>query len=255
MTLRQKILNGEIVTGMWSQSGNPVIAEIMADYGHDFIAADMEHGDMNEEAFAHFARAVRGRCAPFARVRENDTIAIRRLLDCGASGIIVPLVNNAEDAKNAVSAAKYPPVGVRGFAFVRANNWGKDFDEYAGTANDNIAIIVMIETKEAVENIDLILSVDGVDGVLVGPYDMSGSYGVAGQTNHPLVEKAKERVLDSCKKYNKAAGQHIVTMTNTNVKEAIEQGYTFLALGMDTVFAADGARKAKDIAANKYRIY
>lgn len=247
LSIREKILNCEKVVGTWLQSGNPVIAEIMADYGYDFIAADMEHTDINEEGFTHFTRAVGGKCEPFARVRENDTIAIRRLLDCGATGIIVPLVNNSSDAKKAVSAAKYPPIGVRGFAFIRANNWGLNFDEYAKKANDDVTVIVMIETKEAVENIEEILSVDGVDGVLIGPYDMSGSYGVPGQTNHQFVIDAKEKVLKSCKNHNKAAGQHIVLPTKENVTEAVAQGFTFLVVGMDTVFVAQGAKLAMEI--------
>lgn len=248
MTIREKLKNGIPVIGSWLQTGNTVAAEIMAEAGFDFIAADMEHTDSNEKEFADFARAISGNAIPMARVRENDTIAIRRLLDCGAGGIIVPLVNNADEAKKAVMAAKYPPIGIRGFAFVRANAWGENFDEYAKKANDEITVIVMIESKEAIDNIDEILSVEGVDGVLIGPYDLSGSYGVTGQTNHPLVIKGKETVLKACLKHKKAAGQHIVLPTCENVAEAVKQGYTFLALGMDTVFIADGAKHALSMA-------
>lgn len=240
MTIREKLQKGMPVIGTWLQSGSPVIAEIMANYGMDFIAMDMEHTDINEEIFTHCARAIQGQTVPFARVRENDTIAIRRLLDCGAEGIIVPLIETAEQAKAAVASAKYPPQGVRGFAFVRANQWGKDFDRYAASANEKISVIVMIESKLAVENIEEILNVDGVDGIFIGPYDLSGSYGVPGQTSHPLVIEGMNKVLAACKKYHKAAGQHIVLPTEENVKKALQDGYTFLALGMDTVFAAQG---------------
>lgn len=105
----------------------------------------------------------------------------------------------------------------------------------------------MIETKEAADNIDQILSVEGIKGVFIGPYDMSGSYGVAGQTNHQLISEAKEKVLNACKLHKKIAGQHIVISTKENVSDAIEQGYTFIALGMDTVFVSQGAKKALEM--------
>ena len=100
----------------------------------------------------------------------------------------------------------------------------------------------MVESKEAVEHIDEILSVKGVDGVFIGPYDLSGSYGIIGQTSHPSIVKAKEKVVSACKKHGKTAGQHIVLPTKENIKEAIEMGYSFMALGMDTVFISNSAR-------------
>ena len=179
---------------------------------------------------------------PYARVAENSVMAIRKALDCGALGIIVPLVNNAQDAKKAVSAAKYPPEGIRGFAFCQANGWGDQFDQYVALANDEVRLLVMVESKEAVEHIDEILSVKGVDGVFIGPYDLSGSYGIIGQTSHPSIVQAKEKVVSACKKHGKTAGQHIVLPTKENIKEAIEMGYSFMALGMDTVFISNSAR-------------
>ncbi len=250
MTVRERIKKGFPVTGSWIQTGNTVAAEILAGQGFDFMVVDMEHTDSGEKEFCDIARAVSAasaRCEPMARLRENDTLAIRRVLDCGAKGVIIPLVNDAEGAKKAVAAAKYPPEGVRGFAFVRANGWGRDFDAYASGANEEITVIVMIESKEAVENIDEILEVDGVDGILIGPYDLSGSYGVVGQTEHPLVKAAKSRVLAACLKHRKAAGQHIVLPTEQTLAEALRSGYTFLALGMDTVFLADGAKRVVNV--------
>lgn len=247
MNIREKIKNKELVVGTWIQTGSPVAAEIMAECGFDFIAADMEHTDISNECFYHIARSLGGKTAPLARVKSNNTISIRQVLDGGASGVIVPLINNAKEAEMAVAAAKYPPVGVRGFAYVRANSWGMEFDEYAKTANDEIAVIAMIETMQAVENINEILSVDGIDAVFIGPYDLSGSYGVAGQTCHRLVTDGMNRVLEACKTKGIAAGQHIVLPTQQNISAAIEQGYTFLALGMDTVFITSGAKSCISI--------
>lgn len=246
--IKQKIQNSEPAIGSWCQIGHPANAEILAEAGFGWIAADCEHGEVDESDIANFCRSVK-RCGsvPLVRVRENSLMSIRRALDLGADGIIVPLVNNADDAKSAVDAARYPPAGRRGFAFHNANNWGVLFDEYVEVANNEVIVIAMVESKEAVENIDAILSVDGIDGVFIGPYDMSGSFGIPGETSNEIVKEACHKVARACTDHNKAAGQHIVLPTKENVKMAIKDGFTFLALGMDTVFLSDGAMKAMEM--------
>ena len=220
-------------------------AEILARAGYDWVAVDCEHSSIGIENFAEVARGIHGRgAATLARVRENDMLAIRQVLDMGAEGVIIPMVNSAEDARKAVLAAKYPPVGVRGFGYCRANNWGVDFASYAQNANEDICVVVMIESKEAVEHIDEILAVEGVDGVFIGPYDMSGSYGCVGKTSDPVIVEACAKVLEACKRCGKAAGQHIVLPDDKNVAKALADGFTFIALGTDIVFLADGARDA-----------
>lgn len=245
------IKTGKLTIGSWIQTGNPVVAEVMASLNYDWIAVDCEHTDISVSKFTTIARAMYGRKAlPFVRVRENDILAIRQALDMGAQGIIVPMVNNADQATKAVQAAKYPPEGIRGFCFSRMNDWGENFDKYAKYANDSIPLIVMIESKEAVENIDEILSVPGVDGVFIGPYDMSGSYGCVGQTDHKLIIDAKNKVLDSCAKNKKTAGIHIVLPLEKDIKKAIKQGFTFIALGVDVVYLRESAKKALEVAMN-----
>jgi 2-keto-3-deoxy-L-rhamnonate aldolase RhmA len=243
--LRQALLQQRLTIGTWIQIGHPAVAEILADAGFDWIAADMEHTDIDNAGFANLARAMHGRgMAPLARVRENDTLAIRQVLDLGAQGVIVPLVHTAEDAERAVAAAKYPPRGVRGYCFSRMNAWGNDFDNYAARANDEIAVVVMIESKQGVENIDAILAVDGVDGAFIGPYDLSGSCGVPGQTDHEMVQAGGHRVLEACKAAGKAAGMHVVIPAEAAIRRAVDDGFTFLALGVDTVFLGRGATAA-----------
>ncbi|MFA6715637.1 MAG: aldolase/citrate lyase family protein [Victivallaceae bacterium] len=237
--------------GGWCQIGHPASAEIMARAGFSFVVLDCEHGEAEDTGIGDFCRAVRQfDCLPLVRVKENAVLPIRRALDLGAAGIIVPLVNSAEEAAKAVAAAKYPPEGIRGFAFHRGNNWGVDFAEYVKNANAAIAVIVMVESKEAVENIDEILQTDGVDGIFIGPYDMSGSYGIIGQTDNPVIKEACSKVAAACKKYHKAAGAHIVTPNSKNVDSAVKQGVHLLALGMDTVFLANGAKQALEMMQN-----
>lgn len=249
-SVRQALLERRLTLGTWIQIGHPSVAEILAEANFDWIAADMEHTDIDNAAFANLARAMHGRgCAPLVRVRENDTLAIRQVLDLGAQGVIVPLVHTAEDAERAVAAAKYPPRGVRGYCFSRMNDWGKDFDAYAARANDEIAVIVMIESREGVANIDAILAVDGVDGVFIGPYDLSGSYGVPGQTGHDLVRAGCRRVCDACRTAGKAAGLHVVIPTAEAIGKAQADGYTFLVLGVDIVFLRGGAADALTVMA------
>lgn len=247
--IRDALLNREPCFGTWIQIGHAGVAEILANIGFEWIAVDCEHTEIDVALFADLARGMFGRGpAPLVRVRENDTLAIRQVLDAGAEGVIVPLVNSAEEAAKAVAAAKYPPEGVRGFAFGRMNDYGAKFDDYVKRANEQIAVVVMIESKEAVERIDEILAVEGVDGVFVGPYDLSGSYGIPGQTDHELVRNGCQKVSEACFSAGKSAGAHIVVPTKERIRQAVEQGFTFLALGMDTVFLQDAARDALKIA-------
>jgi len=244
--VKKKLLEGKISFGSWIQIGQDNTAsDILAQAGFDWLGADSEHTVMGMKEISSFVRScIQKGAVPLVRVKDNGTLTIRQVLDTGALGVIVPLVNTKEDALQAVRAAKYPPAGVRGYAWVQANDYGINFYEYAHSANDDILVIAMIESKEAVENIDEILSVDGIDGVFIGPYDMSGSYGIPGQVDAPCMKKAFEKVAKSCIKHGKFSGQHIVVPTQENVKDAVRQGYTFIALGMDTYFLIDGSRRA-----------
>ncbi|MHC1692655.1 MAG: HpcH/HpaI aldolase/citrate lyase family protein [Sphaerochaetaceae bacterium] len=236
-SLKSRIDNGEMLIGSWLQIGHPAIMECMCAYPFDWLTVDLEHTDISMETFTQMLRgAARTGMDVLARVKENSLLDIRQVLDMGATGVIVPLVSSAEEAKRAVSAAKYAPKGERGFAFCRANEYGHRFDEYSRKANDETVVIVMIETKQGVENINEILSVDGVDGVLIGPYDMSGSFGVPGQTQSECVQQAMVAVVEACKRYGKVAGIHQVEPDEKQIKNVIDKGFGFIAIGMDTVF-------------------
>lgn len=241
--------NRDVTIGSWIQLGHPGIAEILAHAGYDWIVVDREHSDIDLATFTNLARGMYGRgCAPLVRVPENDTLSIRLSLDQGAAGVVVPMVDTPEQAREAVAASKYPPQGTRGFAAPRCSDYGAEAASYNAEANERTVVIVMIESKQAVDNCDDILAVEGVDGVLIGTFDLSGSLGVTGQTEHPLVLDARRRVLEACDGAGKTAGIHVVFPTTERVKGAVEEGFTFLAVGVDHIFLRERAVEALSIA-------
>lgn len=245
--VRQALLEQKVTIGTWIQINHPVVAEILGNCGYDWVAADCEHTDIDVEGFAGIARGLYGRGPePFARVRENDTLAIRQVLDAGARGIIVPLIESAEEAKRVVASAKFPPQGIRGFSFCRGNNYGVDFDQYVMEANRDIAVVLMIESKKAIENIDEILCVEGVDGVFIGPYDLSGSFGIPGKTNDIQIRNGCYKILEACRNANKSAGIHIVIPNSENIIQALADGFTFIAIGADIVYLNQASRMSLD---------
>ena len=237
----------EVVLGTWLQINNPTAAEVLGNAGFDWIAIDIEHTDIGITSLAAILRGMHGRGpAPIARVATNGIMDIRRALDVGAAGVLVPFVNTAEEARQAVAAAKYPPLGVRGFSFSRANDWGVAFDADAASANERTAVIVMIESKQGVEHIDEIVAVPGVDAVFIGPYDLSGSYGIPGETQAPVVRAACRGVIAACLRASKSVGLLLARPDEQAVRQAVDDGYNLICLGIDTVFLDEGARAARE---------
>ena len=178
------------------------------------------------------------------RVSKNEEVAIKRVLDAGADGVIVPMIRNKEEAKQAVDYVKYPPIGKRGVGLNRAQKYGTAFDTYKEWVKDEVVVIAQIEHIDAVNNIEEILSVPGIDGTYIGPYDLSMSLGIPGQLNHPDVIKAKNKVLEATLKKGLVAGIHCVHSDTayTDSKLAIQQGYRFIAIGTDILFLGNSAR-------------
>ena len=248
-SFRKALLERQVTLGTWLQINNATAAEVLANTGYDWIAIDIEHTDIDIVSLTNLLRGMYGRgVAPIARVTTNDTIEIRRALDVGAQGVLVPFIGTAEQARKAVSAAKYPPWGVRGYSFSRANDWGLNFSGDVQTANDETAVIVMIESAEGVENIEDILAVEGVDAAFIGPYDLSGSYGIPGQLDAPVVRDACRRVIEACEQAGKSVGLLVVRPTPEAIRQAIEDRFTLICLGLDTVFIDQGARAARALA-------
>ncbi|MDR2675045.1 MAG: hypothetical protein LBC18_09290 [Opitutaceae bacterium] len=245
LRLRKALDEKEPVIGSWIQTSSPTCAEILANAGFAWLGIDCEHTAVGIQGVESIARAIHGRnTALLVRVSRADTIEIRQCLDVGAAGVIVPMVETAAQARTAVAAAKYPPDGVRGYCFGRMNDWGSSFDEYATTANKSVVVIAMIETRTGVDNIGEILAVQGIDGIFIGPYDMSGSYGVPGQTQHPYLKKAYESLVEACRRHGKVAGQHIVNSTREKLNEAVALGYTFICLDADIIMVNRSAQES-----------
>ena len=250
---RTALRRQELTLGAWVQIGHPAVAEIYAEAGFDWICVDLEHGIIDLETMANLFRAIKGsRAVPVARIPENDPTWIHRSLDAGARGLIIPRVNSAEEAEAAVREALYPPEGVRGFGYCRANGYGANFDAYCDAANEDIALIMQIEHCKAIPNLDDILSVDHVDGLFIGPLDLSGSMGVTGQMNHPEVKSALKEYLTACRRHKASAGMHIVRVNDELIKKSVDQGYTCLALGVDVVYLQEGCTQAVQQARRMY---
>jgi len=242
-TFRESLLSNTLTLGGWMQIGHPACGEVLAAVGFDWICVDLEHGAIDLESMANIFRAVSAfDCVPVARLPANDPIWIRRSLDAGAKGLIIPMIKTAREAQAAVNEAKYPPKGTRGFGYSRANMHGMRFAEYVASANDDIAMIMQIEHIDAIQELDAILAIDGVDALFIGPLDLSGSMGIVGQMEHPKMVAALEKYLVACRTHGKSAGLHIVRPHAENIKQALGQGYRLIALGLDNVFIEESAK-------------
>jgi 2-dehydro-3-deoxyglucarate aldolase len=234
---RKALLERKLTLGAWMQIGHPAVAEIFARAGFDWVCVDLEHGAIDIESMTNIFRTVDAfDCVPVARLPLNDPIWIHRSLDAGARALIIPMVKNAAEAEAAIREAKYPPRGVRGFGYSRANMHGMDFEEYIASANDEIAMIMQIEHKDAIENLEEIVNVPGVDSLFIGPLDLSGSMGITGQLKHPDMVAALEKYKSVANAKSLSYGTHIVRPDSENISDAVSQGYTMIALGLDNVF-------------------
>jgi 4-hydroxy-2-oxoheptanedioate aldolase len=237
-----KLRGGQPSVGTWLTLASPVVAESMAQVGWDWLVVDMEHSPVGFETMVNCFRAAQlGGAAPMARVPWNDTVWIQRTLDAGALGLVVPMVNSAEDARAAVANMKYATRGQRSFGSSRVAAYIEG--DYRSWADDQLAVIVMIETVQAVENAEAILAVEGVDACFIGPTDLALSMGITPQETGPGTahEEAMQKVLAACKNTGKAAGKHCYSGAEVTLR--IGQGFQFLALSSDAMLMMRAARE------------
>jgi 2-keto-3-deoxy-L-rhamnonate aldolase RhmA len=239
--VKEKIKGGRASVGTWVEMNNPDVAEQLVDLGFDWLVLDAEHGTFT---FPEVQRMMQGMgaksdCIPLVRIPYNDPVYCKWALDIGSYGIVCPFVNTREDALRVVQSCKYPPEGIRGCGPRRASHYGANYADYVKKANEEVLVVVMIETQKALDNLDEILSVDGVDAAFIGPDDLSLNLGLFLQKQHPTFKAALAKVVEKCKKHRVAPGMHC---NENNISEAISQGFQFCALNDDDTFLTFGAR-------------
>ena len=243
MTLKNKLKNNKLTIGSWITIGNSSVIEIMATAGFEWLCIDMEHTSIDLETAKMLITTIQANnMKALVRVSKNEEVAIKKVMDMGADGIIVPMIKTIEEAKMAVDFVKYPPMGKRGVGLYRAQSYGIGFEEYKKWVEEEAVIIAQIEHIEAVKNIEDILTVDGIDGTIVGPYDLSGSMGYPGEYYRDDVQEAILTVKQACEKYNKPYGFHVIESDPKNLQNRINEGCTFLAYSLDFFFLGDSAR-------------
>ncbi len=240
-SFRSRLLRGDTLIGAMVTLPTSATAEILADAGFDWLFIDGEHGPLETGDILAILQAVGHKVSCVVRVPAGDEVPIKKVLDLGVDGIIVPQVNTAQQAADVVRFARYAPDGSRGVGLARAHGYGARFQEYLKTANDNVAVIVQAEHAEAVENIDAIVKVPGVDAIQLGPYDLSASLGKMGLIDDPVVTGAIDRITDACRSARMPMGQFGVTAAA--VRPYIEKGYTLITAGVDTLYLGSAAKR------------
>lgn len=231
--LRARVLAREWLGGTFVNLGSALTAEIAALSGFDWVMLDHEHGPGGEETLLHQLQAVSGTAASaIVRIAANEAPRFKRVLDLGVDGVMVPYVNNADDARRAVASSRYPPLGIRGVSkFNRAAGFGRDFPGYYSANHQGLVVIAQIETPEALSELDSIAAVEGIDGLFLGPLDLSANLGIPSQFLHPDYLEARQRVADVARQRGKAAG--IFLSDADSLEDVRKEGYTLVALGSD----------------------
>jgi len=234
--------------GAWTAFSDPSIAELLASViKPDFIAIDMEHSTLSLEAAQRIIMAIQSKgIQALPRVSSHDKEEISKLLDAGADGVIVPAVNNKAELLAIIKAVKYPPVGERGYGIYRAQLYGENFSTYSKHWNQDSILLLIIETKEGMENINELLSNDYVDGILIGQYDLSGSLGIPGELQDPKLQNAVQTILNSCKKHNKSCGLLLGSPDKLGLEAASEKA-NFIILSTDVLMLANAARSIRKL--------
>ena len=239
MNFTKRLRNNELLLGTMLTIPAPEVAEMIAKCGFDWLFMDGEHSPLSILDWQRMLQAVAGRSAGVIRVAAKTEKEIKKVLDIGADGIIAPQVNTADEARRIVEWCRYPPQGVRGVGLARAQGYGLDFASYVESANERVAVIIQAEHIEAVDNIEEIANVEGIDAVFIGPYDLSASMNKMGEIDHPEVVAAIDKVTRACQQNNIALGYFGVTAES--VQPYIDQGYRLICAGVDGGFITQGS--------------
>lgn len=235
----ERIRQGELLLGTVISVRSAEITEVFALSGFDWLFIDAEHGGFDPHDALNMLQAAAD-CPCLIRVPTHDEVWLKKALDIGAAGIIVPQVNTAEEARRIIELCKYPPYGKRGMGVARASQYGLHLGEYIKSANSNTAIVLQAEHRDAADNIEDILQVDGIDAILVGPFDMSASFNKPGQTSDSQVLAAIDKVTKACQKANITLATAVAGVEDA--KTYIEKGYKLVSIGVDTLHMISSAK-------------
>lgn len=237
---KQALAKQERQVGLWCGLANPIAAEILAGAGFDWIVIDGEHAPNDITTLLPQLQAMRGGTAePVFRVPWNDMVIIKRALDVGARSLLIPFVQNADEARKAVAAARYPPLGIRGVSVTpRANDYGR-IANYHRNAHLDLCILVQLETKDALNEIEAVAAVEGVDGIFIGPSDLAAAFGQLGNPRHPDVQAAIKEAAARIRVAGKSAG--FLTGNPDDAETLFAMGYNFTAVGSDVGILARNA--------------
>lgn len=232
--VKSKLRNNELTLGTWITLGHPAIAEICAKAGLDWVVVDLEHTTISEREAGELLRVI-DLCGvfPMVRLTSNNADQIKRMMDAGARGIVVPNVRSEDEARRAVAATRYAPAGVRGVGLGKAQGYGAEFEDYVDWQKEGPVVIVQIEDNQAVDQIEAILNVSGVDGYFVGPYDLSCSMNIPGDFNNPDFRRTVDSILSIGLRLGRPAGIHVVEPDVEELEKAVSDGYRIVAYSVD----------------------
>ena len=240
--LNKKLQNGEAIIGTWVSLADPVVVEILCQSGFDFLLLDGEHSPISEDVLKLLLIAAKGsETAVIYRVRANSEPLIKIALDLGVDGLFVPMVNSAVDAKNAVNATRYPPLGKRGIGPWRASNYYEEMTAYIDSANDEVTLILQIEDVTAVSNLTEILAIPGFDAAFIGPADLTASHNLYPNTTHPDVLATMDKIIESCQNANIPLG--IDASSPGHIQQMRDKGLQIFTIGLDVSYLMAGARE------------
>lgn len=229
--VKEKLKKGEPSIGAFIITAHPTIAEVMARAGFEWLVFDMEHGVIGIESVEIMAQAISATTTvPLVRVPWNDFVVIKQVLDTGVMGLVIPMVNTAQQAKQAVRATRYPPKGIRGIGPHRAIGFGTLANRYFDRADENILLVIQVEHIQAVKNLKEILAVEGVDCVFIGANDLSASMGYLNKPSHPEVQNTIDYIKSMCKKFNKPCG---LIASGLDIDRRVKEGFQFIGVGHD----------------------
>jgi 2-dehydro-3-deoxyglucarate aldolase len=252
MNLKAKLESGAPCLGTWITLGHSAIAEIFARAGFDWVVVDLEHSTISIEQAGELIRTIDlVGTAPLVRLTSNDTNLIKRVMDAGAHGVVVPNVNTREEAERAVSATRYAPRGHRGVGLARAQRYGPGFRDYLAWQQEGPTVVVQIEHQSALANLDAIFTTPGVDAFIIGPYDLSCSMGMPGEFDHPAFIEGMQRILQAGIRTGCPAGIHIVEPDTARLREVIDEGYRFIAYSVDIRMLDVSSRQAISVSKEK----